>query len=121
VFVLMSHNYNYDFSVLRILLETQVLYVGVLGPKKKMTMMIEELEKEGIILTSHQRNIIHGPVGLNIGAETAEEIAISIAAEIQSVVASSNPESLRNRENTIHSRSELIIENAISQPNELRS
>jgi xanthine/CO dehydrogenase XdhC/CoxF family maturation factor len=121
VFVLMSHNYNYDFSVLRTLLETQVLYVGILGPKKKMIMMIEELEKEGIILTSHQRNIIHGPVGLNIGAETAEEIAISIAAEIQSVVASSNPESLRNRENTIHSRSELIIENAISQPNELRS
>ena len=112
VFVLMSHNYNYDLSILRALLERQIVYIGILGPKKKLTMMIEELEDDGIILTPHQRDVIHGPVGLNIGAETAEEIAISIVAEIKSVLSSTRPESLRNREDTIHLRSDLTIENS---------
>jgi xanthine dehydrogenase accessory factor len=111
VFVLMSHNYNYDLSVLRALLKRQVAYIGILGPKKKLTMMIEELENDGIVLTPRQREVIHGPVGLNIGAETAEEIAISIVGEIKSVLSSSIPESLRNREDTIHLRSDLTIEN----------
>ena len=112
VFVLMSHNYNYDLSILRALLERQIVYIGILGPKKKLTMMIEELEDDGIILTPQQRDVIHGPVGLNIGAETAEEIAISIVAEIKSVLSSTRPESLRNREDTIHLRSDLTIENS---------
>ena len=112
VFVLMSHNYNYDLSILRALLERQIVYIGILGPKKKLTMMIEELEDDGIILTPQQRDVIHGPVGLNIGAETAEEIAISIVAEIKSALSSTRPESLRNREDTIHLRSDLTIENS---------
>ena len=118
VFVLMSHNYNYDLAMLKALLEKQIVYVGILGPKKKLNMMIEELEETGIILTPQQRDIIHGPVGLNIGAETAEEIAVSIVAEIKSVLTSNIPESLRTREDTIHQRSELTIEKVSVKPEE---
>jgi len=118
VFVLMSHNYNYDLAMLKALLERQIVYIGILGPKKKLNMMIEELEENGIILTPQQRDIIHGPVGLNIGAETAEEIAVSIVAEIKSVLTSNIPESLRTREDTIHQRSGLTIEKVSVKPEE---
>src|SRR5688572_23900229 len=118
VFVLMSHNYNYDLAMLKALLERQIVYIGILGPKKKLNMMIEELEENGIILTPQQRDIIHGPVGLNIGAETAEEIAVSIVAEIKSVPTSNIPESLRTSENTNHQRSRLTIEKVSVKPEE---
>ncbi len=115
VFVLMSHNYNYDLAMLKALLNKTINYIGILGPKKKLNMMMDELEAEGITLTPQQQNAIHGPVGLNIGAETAEEIALSIVAEIKSVLGSYNPESLRYKEDTIHMRSALTIENAVSK------
>ena len=109
-FVLMTHNYNYDLAMLRSLLRFPVVYIGVLGPKKKMAMMIDELKEEGTELTAQQRNAVHGPVGLNIGAETAEEIAVSIVAEIKSVFSTNKPVLLRDKEDTIHSRLALVIE-----------
>jgi xanthine/CO dehydrogenase XdhC/CoxF family maturation factor len=115
VFVLMSHNYNYDLAMLKELLKKPVVYIGILGPRKKMAMMFEELEAEGISLTPQQRHTIYGPVGLNIGAETAEEIALSIVSEIKSVLSSSNPVSLRDKHETIHNRFELAIEKANSK------
>lgn len=114
VFVLMSHNYNYDLAILKSLLNKEVLYIGVLGPHKKMKMMMDELAGEGIVLSKKQLDAIHGPVGLNIGAETAEEIAISIIAEIQSKLTASNAEQLRTKQDAIHHRSDLVIKTASS-------
>lgn len=112
VFVLMSHNYNYDLTILKSLLNKEVSYIGVLGPHKKMKMMMDELAGEGIVLSKPQRDAIHGPVGLNIGAETAEEIAVSIIAEIQSKLTSSNAEQLRTKQDAIHHRADLVIKAA---------
>lgn len=109
VFVLMSHNYNYDMAILKALLNRDVRYIGVLGPHKKMRMMMEELAEQGIRLSKEQQDAIHGPVGLNIGAETAEEIAISVIAEIQAKLTSSNAMSLRERTDAIHHRADLVI------------
>lgn len=109
VFVLMSHNYNYDLSILKALLDKEVLYIGVLGPHKKMRMMMEELANEGIRLSQAQLEAVHGPVGLNIGAETAEEIAVSVIAEIQAKITLSNAGPLREKEDAIHQRADLII------------
>ncbi len=114
VFVLMSHNYNYDLAILKALLNKAVRYIGVLGPHKKMRMMMDDLAEKGIQLSQEQQDAIHGPVGLNIGAETAEEIAISVIAEIQAKLTSSNSLPLREKTDAIHRRADLVIKTETS-------
>jgi xanthine/CO dehydrogenase XdhC/CoxF family maturation factor len=111
VFVLMTHNYNYDLAMLKALLERNVCYIGILGPKKKSERMLGELSDAGMKLTDEQMNSIYGPVGLEIGAETAEEIALSIIAEIKAVFAGKKGISLRDSKEFIHSRLFTEIEN----------
>ncbi|WP_439516153.1 XdhC family protein [Sediminibacterium sp.] len=114
VFVLMSHNYNYDLAVLKVLLNHPTTYIGVLGPHKKMKMMMDELAENGIELTDNQKEAIHGPVGLHIGAETAEEIAVSIIAEIQAKLTSTDTRPLKEKQDAIHRRADLVIESTSS-------
>lgn len=113
VFVLMSHNYNYDLAVLKVLLQHPLIYIGILGPHKKMKMMMDDLAANGIHLTDAQKETIHGPVGLHIGAETAEEIAVSIIAEIQAKLTATDTRPLKEKQDAIHRRADLIIESAI--------
>lgn len=108
VFLLMTHNYNYDLALLKALLEADCGYVGVLGPKKKMQRMWEEVEADGIIATEEQRKKIYSPVGLDIGAETAEEIAVSIVAEIKAVLSGRDGGLLKDKQTAIHQRSENV-------------
>jgi xanthine/CO dehydrogenase XdhC/CoxF family maturation factor len=110
VFVLMTHNYNYDLKIFRQLLKQRITYIGMLGPRKKLVRMLDELKAEGIEPTPEQLATVYGPVGLNIGAENAEEIALSMVAEIKAVIAGRNGESLRNSADTIHPRVEKEIE-----------
>jgi len=98
VAVLMSHNYNYDIAMLRHLLQREVAYIGVLGPKRKLRRMLEEIGADPERLPAY----VYGPTGLDIGASTPEEIALSIVAEIQSVVAKRTGTSLRERRQPIH-------------------
>lgn len=103
VFVLMTHNYNYDIAMLKALLLQDVpTYIGSLGPKRKLERMLEELNEQGIVLTEEQRSNIYGPVGLDLGAETSEEIALSIIAEIKSVLTGKKSRSLRDKKGPIH-------------------
>jgi xanthine/CO dehydrogenase XdhC/CoxF family maturation factor len=110
VFVLMTHNYNYDKAMLKALVQKDIPYIGSLGPKKKLDRMLGELAAEGSVLTDAQRAIIHGPVGLDIGAETSEEIALSILAEIKAVLSGKEGQSLRHIDGEIHSREDTKIE-----------
>jgi xanthine/CO dehydrogenase XdhC/CoxF family maturation factor len=103
VFVLMTHNYNYDFALLKELLKIRCSYIGILGPKKKMGRMFTELNGEGVMIDEKMRSEIYSPVGLDIGAETSEEIAVSIVAEIKAVLAGKNAASLKEKEHGIHS------------------
>ena len=109
VFVMMTHNYNYDLAMLKVLLQRKVTYIGMLGPKKKLERMLGELRDEGIELTDEQLNSIYGPVGLEIGAETAEEIALSIIAEVKAVLSNKAGGLLRNKQDVIHSRTDTHI------------
>jgi len=103
VFVLMTHNYNYDLALLKNLLkQDQACYIGSLGPRKKLERMIDEMKEEGIRISSAQLNKIFGPVGLDLGAETAEEIALSVAAEIKKVLTGTSGLSLRDKQEPIH-------------------
>jgi xanthine/CO dehydrogenase XdhC/CoxF family maturation factor len=107
----MTHNYNYDLAMLQALLERNVGYIGVLGPKKKLERMLGELKEKGIELTERQLNSIYGPVGLEIGAETSEEIALSVIAEIKAVLSGRRGMPLRESKDFIHSRVEMQVEN----------
>lgn len=104
VFVLMTHNYNYDYAILKALLGKNIPYIGALGPKKKLDNMIADLKAENIFLNERQKNILYGPVGLELGAETPAEIALSITAEIMSVMNNKKGASLRNLVTEIHPR-----------------
>ncbi|MDX3917234.1 MULTISPECIES: XdhC family protein [Olivibacter] len=86
VFVLMTHNYHYDLAVLKLLIGTVTPYIGVLGPKTKLQRMFDDLETAGIILNERQKERIYGPMGLDIGAETSEEIAISVVSEVKAIL-----------------------------------
>lgn len=97
-FVLMTHNYNYDLELLNLLLDTNAPYIGILGPKKKLVRMLDELNRN----TPENESRVHGPIGLDIGAETAEEIAISIVAEIKSVFSGASANSLKVKKSPIH-------------------
>ncbi|TFF35677.1 XdhC family protein [Mucilaginibacter psychrotolerans] len=102
-FVLMTHNYNYEIAFLKTLLPMQPPYIGILGPRKKLERMLDELETNGNQISAANMDAIHGPVGLDIGSETAEEIALAILAEIKAVSAQRNGRSLKYKTSVIHS------------------
>ncbi len=110
VFLLMTHNFNYDKAMLRELLPKKVRYIGVLGPAKKMDRMLRELETEGNEYNEQQLEAVHSPVGLDLGAESPEEIALSMIAEIKAVLAGRTGSPLRNNGDVIHPRNETAIE-----------
>jgi len=101
VCILMTHNYNYDLAVFRQLLHTNMPYIGLLGPRSKMDRMYNDLSADGIFV--EDRENIYTPIGLDIGAETSEEIALSVAAEIKAVMMNKNAHMLRDKEISIHS------------------
>jgi xanthine/CO dehydrogenase XdhC/CoxF family maturation factor len=101
-FILVTHNFKYDKALLKYLLPLQIPYIGILGPKKKMERMIMELKQEGADLSEEMMQKIHGPVGLEIGAEHPSEIALSIIAEIQAVTNNKTGGFLKNKNAVIH-------------------
>ena len=101
-FILMTHNYQYDLEVLKLVLKTSCPYIGILGPKTKLQRMFDDLNEEGIILTEEDYQRIYGPIGLDIGAETSEEIALSVISEIKAVIEQRKGSSLRYRTDKIH-------------------
>lgn len=107
-FVLMTHNYSYDLAVLKLLLESQCRYIGILGPKTKLNRMFQDLENEGVRISDRQLDRIYGPVGLDIGAETAEEIALSIVAEIKAVISGKGGTSLKYKTEKIHKAIQIV-------------
>ena len=110
IFLLMTHNYNYDKAMLKELLQKNITYIGMLGPKKKRERILDEFKDEGLVFTEQQLSVLHSPVGLDIGAESSEEIALSILAEIKAFFANKDVQSLRKIKEVIHPRSATIIE-----------
>jgi xanthine dehydrogenase accessory factor len=99
VALLMTHNFEYEAVVLRDLIPLSLPYIGILGPKKKTDKLIARLESERIKVPTEN---IYAPIGLDIGAEGSEEIALSALAEIKAVLAKKNPDFLKNKLGPIH-------------------
>jgi xanthine/CO dehydrogenase XdhC/CoxF family maturation factor len=102
--VVMTHNYARDRFILPALLESEVFYIGALGPKKRTEQLLAEATVAGINFTAEQIARLYAPVGLDIGAATPEGIALSIISEIQSVLAGRDGGHLREREGSIYDR-----------------
>ena len=102
--VLMTHHYEYDREALREAAATGCQYIGLLGPRMKLHRMLEDLKDGGMVDTDSLEKRVFSPVGLDIGAETAEEIALAILAEIQAVFSSREGLPLKNRTSAIHNR-----------------
>ena len=103
--LIMSHNYKYDLAVLKGLKDTKVQYVGIMGPKKRFDKMLDELQTENTNLPTSFLEKIHAPVGLDIGAETPDEIALSIISEIQAIFNHRKAGFLKDFKGPIHDRS----------------
>ena len=102
VAVIMTHNFARDLFYLKKLLPSNLRYLGLLGPTSKSTSLLEQLREEGFHSSVEQLAKLHTPAGLDIGAETPEEIALSIIAEIRAVLAGRSGGSLRDRNAPIH-------------------
>jgi xanthine dehydrogenase accessory factor len=102
--VLMSHNYEYDRDVLKKLLKTSAPYIGILGPRKRFDKMLKEFEEQNITLSEYDFQRIHSPIGLDIGAEAPDEIALSIISEIQSKFSNRSGGFLKYHSGPIHQR-----------------
>jgi len=94
--VIMAHNFHRDAAVLAELLRHPRAYVGVLGPRKRTACLLASAHR------ADEEDNIYSPVGLDIGAENPEQIALAIVAEIQAVTAGRTGQSLRDRPGPIH-------------------
>ena len=96
--IVKSHNYGRDFAALCQLLRLDLPYVGLLGPRKRRDQLLNAVLDEGIAIEAE----IFAPAGLDLGAETPEELALALVSEIQAVFTGASAESLRDRKAPIH-------------------
>ena len=100
--VVMTHNFMQDLDLLQVLLPSEIPYVGLLGPKSRGDDLLSKLGLE----RGRLRNRLHNPIGLDLGGETAEEIALAIIAEVQAVLRGRTAQPLREADGPIHELSE---------------
>jgi xanthine dehydrogenase accessory factor len=107
--IVMSHNYLRDQDYLRAFLEQPVFYIGMLGPKARLRRLLPDLAKEGVHPSEEDEEKIHGPAGLDIGAEGPEEIAWAVIAEIMAVRSGRNAGFLKHRKGPTHPRETAAV------------
>lgn len=100
--IVMTHNVVRDRDLLAQILPSAVRYVGALGPKHRTSRILEELDARGASFEPGQLERLHAPVGLDIGTESPEQIALSVLAEIQAVFSARPGRPLKDREGPIH-------------------
>jgi xanthine dehydrogenase accessory factor len=102
--VVMSHNFIDDRLALESLLDTQVPYIGLMGPRERFEEMREEMAENGRTLTDDELARIATPVGLDLGGGEPIQIALSIVSEALAVHNGREGGRLKTREGPIHTR-----------------
>ncbi len=100
--VIMTHHYMHDVPLLRALLPRPLAYLGLLGPRNRAEKILADLAGAGVVVSSTQRTRLHAPVGLDLGADSPEQVALAIIAEMQAVLAGRDARPLRERTRPIH-------------------
>jgi xanthine dehydrogenase accessory factor len=101
---LVTHNYYHDMEILKQLIQSDVGYIGLLGPKKKGVTILEDLKKELTDFDDSKLITLHSPAGLDTGAEDPHGVALSIVTEALAVTSGRAGGFLRDRAGPIHSR-----------------
>ncbi|WP_318569057.1 XdhC family protein [Salinigranum marinum] len=105
--VVATHNFVDDRLAIEGLLDTDVPYVGLMGPRERFEEMVDEFSAEGTTFTDAQLDRLYTPVGLDLGGGSPYQIALSIVSEALAVKNGREPKHLKTREGTIHDRVEL--------------
>jgi xanthine dehydrogenase accessory factor len=100
--VVMTHHYLHDRPLLRHLLPLPLAYLGLLGPRARAERILADLSAEGLCLAADMKGRLHAPVGLDLGAEAPEGVALSIIAEMSAALAGRDGQPLRDRTKPIH-------------------
>lgn len=98
VAVVMTHSYTQDLDVLRSLIGQSLQYLGVLGPRKRTEQLLADLS----ISAEAAPEMLHMPMGLDLGGDGPEQVALAVVAEIQSVLSGRTGAALRSRHAPIH-------------------
>ncbi|MEA2336450.1 MAG: xanthine dehydrogenase accessory factor, partial [Thermoanaerobaculia bacterium] len=93
--VVMTHNFPRDAEILGQLVASPIPYIGLLGPRTRGDQLLAEIG-------APRDGRLHNPIGLDLGAETPEQIALSIVAEMQSVFERRSARPLREIDAPIH-------------------
>jgi xanthine/CO dehydrogenase XdhC/CoxF family maturation factor len=100
--VVMSHDYLRDAAFVGAFAGRGVEYLGVLGPRERTARLLHELEAAGTPLSQRDREVLHAPAGLDLGADGPQEVALAIAAEILAALRGGAGGPLRDRQGPIH-------------------
>ena len=85
--VAMTHSYEQDQEVLRVLAPLGMRYLGILGPRRRTERLVGEIAGEIGLTVGECLGRLHTPVGLDLGGHSPAAIALSIVAELQAVLA----------------------------------
>lgn len=100
--VVMTHHYRHDLPLLHDLLPLPLAYLGLLGPRSRTERILADLAADGLPITPAMRSRLRAPVGLDLGADAPEEVALSIIAEMKTVLSGRDARPLRERDRPIH-------------------
>ena len=100
--IVMTHSYEQDKTWLRALLPSKAKLISQIGPKARTLRLLDELQAEGLTITDDQRARLQTPAGLDIGAETPSEVALSLIAGVQCALAKHRGGYLSERDGPIH-------------------
>lgn len=100
--VVMTHHYVHDVPLIRSLLRQPLAYLGLLGPRKRAERILDDLERIDPGIKTVARARLHAPVGLDLGADSPEQVSLAIIAEMQAVLSQRNARPLKERDRPIH-------------------
>ncbi|MFK8068064.1 MAG: XdhC family protein [Gammaproteobacteria bacterium] len=96
--ILMTHNMDYDERYFKQIVDCNIPYIGLLGPAKRRDRLLDSLDEKAVQIESQ----VYGPTGLDIAAQTPEEIALSVIAEIQAVTRNHDGGMLSDKDEPIY-------------------
>ena len=109
VVAILTHIFETDAAWLHQLLVRPVAYIGVLGSRNRAARLVEQLARDGLAITSEMQRRLFAPIGLDLGGETPESIALAGVAEMEAVLHERPGGFLRSRQSPIHTRTPVPL------------
>lgn len=104
VVALCTHRFASDLEWLRLLIPSPVSYLGILGARQRAACLLDTLVQDGVSVDAAVRSRVFAPIGLDIGAESPDEIALAAVAEMHAVINGRAGASLKHRATPLHAR-----------------